>query len=62
VVRAQKVLGLAVAFAAKAHAAVADVLDHVDVAVGVAHHDHRALAHHRAAEVAAWGISASSPT
>jgi hypothetical protein len=42
-----------VALAAEAHAAVgADVLDHVDAALGVAHHDDRALADHGALEVA----------
>ena len=41
------------ALAAELHAAMrADVLDHVDAAVGVADHDDRALADHGALEVA----------
>jgi hypothetical protein len=53
VVGADELLALAMARAAEAHAAVGtDVLDHVQPACGVAHQDHRALAHHRALEVA----------
>jgi hypothetical protein len=53
VVRAGEVLAVAVALAAKAHAAVrADVLDDVDLAILRAHQDHRALADDGALEIA----------
>src|ERR1700712_3642245 len=47
------VLAVAVALSAELHAAVgADVLDDIDAALGVAHHDDRALADDSALEVA----------
>ena len=56
VIRADEGTEVAVPFAAETHAAVgAHVLEDVERAVGVAHQDHRALAHHRSLEVPGVG-------
>ena len=56
VVGTQKIFGLAMALAAKTHAPVgAHVFNHIDAAIGVAHHDDRTLPHHGAAKVACVG-------
>ena len=52
VIGAEKVFGIAVPFSAKAHAAVgAHVFHHIDAAIGVTHHDDRALPYNSAAKV-----------
>ena len=56
VIGTQKIFGLAMTLAAKTHATVsAHVFNHIDAAIGVAHHDDRTLAHHGAAKVACVG-------